>query len=123
MPASDLGENRSDVNRTHGDPHQQAADLLVTITRQAPTSADRAEHSQSIDRVLVNRTNRDWGKGKDNAKHAASSAGGKSLCASRGANPCHQNTLPIIRSEVVWIAETVLDVAAALHRVGACHSH
>ena len=29
----------------------------------------------------------------------------------------------MIRSEVVWIAETVLDVAAALQSAGACHSH
>src|ERR1700750_1639982 len=79
MPASELGENRSDVNRAHGNPHQQSADLLVAITRQAPTAADRTEYSQSIDRVLVNRTNRNGGKGQDNAEHTAGSAGGKEV--------------------------------------------
>jgi hypothetical protein len=44
-----------------------------------PNAADRAEHSQSIDRVLVNRTNRNWRKGQDNAEHAAGGAGGKEV--------------------------------------------
>src|SRR5882724_5123764 len=83
MPASELGENCRRINRTHGHPHQQSADLLVSITRQAPTAADRAEDSQSIDRVLENRTNRNWRKSQDNAEHAASSAGCKEVD-----NPC-----------------------------------
>src|SRR5437016_10312581 len=44
-----------------------------------PIAANRAEHSQSIDRVLVNRTNRNGRKGQDNAEHAAGSAGGKEV--------------------------------------------
>ena len=84
MPASELGENCSYINRTHGNPHQQSADLLISITRQAPITTNRAEHSQSIDRVLVNRTNRNWRKGQDNAEHAAGSAGGKEVNNPRG---------------------------------------
>src|SRR5882724_10486391 len=79
MPASELGENCRRINRTHGHPHQQSADLLISITCQAPTAADRAEDSQSIDRVLVNRANRGWGEGEDYAEHAASSACGKQV--------------------------------------------
>jgi hypothetical protein len=79
MPASELSENCSHVNRTHGNPHQQSADLLVTITRQTPIATDRAEHSQSVDWVLVNRTNRNWREGQDYAEHAAGSAGGKEV--------------------------------------------
>src|SRR6266704_1568285 len=37
------------------------------------------DQSQSIDRVLVNWTNRNWRKGQDNAEHAAGSAGGKEI--------------------------------------------
>ena len=79
MPARELGQNRGKINGAHGNPHQQSADLLVSITRQAPIAADRAEHTQSIDRVLVNRANRHWGKGQDNPEHAARNAGGKEV--------------------------------------------
>ncbi len=79
MPARELGQNCSYVNQTHGNPHQQPADLLVSIACQAPLATNRAEHSQSINRVLVNRTNRNWRKGQDNPEHAAGSAGGKKV--------------------------------------------
>src|SRR5260370_40789516 len=78
-----MAANGSRIDRTHTKPHQQSADLLVTITRWAPIAANRAEHSQSIDRVLVNRTDRNWRKGQDNAEHTAGSAGGKEVN-----NPC-----------------------------------
>ena len=79
MQPGDLRQDSGDVNQAHRHPHQQAADLLVALRRQAPAVANRRQDSELIRRMLKGAADRDRCEGNNDAKDAAGHAGGEEV--------------------------------------------
>src|ERR1700677_552109 len=77
-PARHLGEDSSQIDQTHGHPHEQPSDLLISLRRETPARANGLQHPVRVVWLhRVNRTNRDGRECDDYPEDTAGKARGE----------------------------------------------
>src|SRR6516225_5578760 len=79
-PARKLRNDRAQIDEAHRHPHEEAADLLVSIRSDTPARLNQVQSAEVISgRLRVNRTHAYRRKGDENSKNTAGHAGAEKI--------------------------------------------